>query len=1092
MSGRFRLALVCVALLVAAALPSAARAANTEINFDNLPAGTVVTDQYAAEGVRFGPPGAFGLPAPPVQCPSIVRDEGIHGRSLDFSCTVDEVHAGTNTAMEFEDPRKQVNYTLRNNDYTGTRTVTITEYKVNHEVILQTTAQLPAKAAVPISFAARPNADIAYVSIVENEEPSNGLGVYVDDISAPIEGIRTAVFTLALTEPTAEIVEAGVGTVPVSVRRFGGSTGGVTFSAGPLPPGVTGVQFEPNPVAGRDPSTMRISLGHNVHSDLQVPIQITSTGAPGVGTGATTTGVVTVHPVPALSINAAGPTGAKTIVPGCTGGDPTYFSVRGGLSGTVGITARVVSDGPVLPSPDPLNINIHGDGAYPFEFPFRALYPEGDPRATGTTVVRYTLNPGFGDSAIEGDQTIRSLPVRVADITRSFPDFSSGIVVRGTLPYTTCHFKFVDDLGQEYAITSSSVENGQDVLGLRPPAGFAAVSADNGLRILAPDGKTVLGRTPPISVSSFRNTYGLRQANAGAGAGSTMFPWADFVSEFGDDDAYACFIGCVKDPVAVNYWEKWLGRLKTNPGLCFGYSVTALRFHGYNETLIKASAYEPGARNAYAITNFADGSAIKRDIVRWHYSQKDKAYQEETKRPFAGPASMAQRVVQWKERVHSLIRLYGGALVVFFQGTAGHAVVATRVTDNPDGGFTLALYDPNAPYTLGEQTNTEVRANALASSTIVVKGDGTWSGSSLEWKGDLTSLMFPQQWPTGQAKLPSNLSLESWLDATVTSIKVDGKETLKPSGVPIDAGGPVAIQSDWSGGKDDYEYSLDKGHTYDVELRQDGGGGSFSDVGLGSSTVLDTPGAKAGQVDHVTVTPGQPQLTYDPGADTGNVTLHVVDAGGAKVRHTADVTLDTSGGKPDQVKLAGDTLTVAHAGAPTKVTIALGSLGSGMPEGGLLTAIRLGTGQKLELKPSWGSLSSGIPYVVRDAKGRIIRRGTARLRPSHALKLGSLAATRKGDKAIVSGKVTKGGRSPLLAVSAEALSAGGKVVARKSASLEGARVRSGRKYKLAVKLPKVPHGGKLRLTATLLDQEAGLEAGVATKSIVLGSAGAKH
>jgi hypothetical protein len=297
----------------------------------------------------------------------------------------------------------------------------------------------------------------------------------------------------------------------------------------------------------------------------------------------------------------------------------------------------------------------------------------------------------------------------------------------------------------------------------------------------------------------------------------------------------------------------------------------------------------------------------------------------------------------------------------------------------------------------------------------------------------------------------------------------------------------VEIQSDWSGGggKDDYSYVFDKGHTYDVELQPEGKGASFSDIGLGSSVVLSTPGAKPGQTDHVLVTPGQPELTYEPGANTGDATLHVVDAADAKVRHTADVTLDSSAGKPDQVKLAGDTLTVDHKGAPTKVSIALSSLGSGLPEGGQLTSIRLGSGQKLELKPKWGSLSSGIPYVVRDAKGKIIRRGTARLRPSHAIKLGALSATRKGNKAIVSGKVTIGGKTPLLAVSAEALTAGGKVVARKSASLEGGKVKSGRKYKLAVKLPKVPHGGKLRITATLLDQEAGLDAGVTSKSITL-------
>ncbi len=1082
MSTRLKLTLLSAALLVAAALPSGAQAAGTTtINFDNLPANTTVKEQYAADGVRFGPPTAFGLPvAAGEPCEQIVHDEGIHGRSLGISCTHGETHEGTNVAMEFEDPRRQVSYTLMNNDYSGTRTVTITEYKINHEVILQTTAQLPAKTPATISLASRPQADIAYLSIVEEGIPHDGNGVFLDDISAPIEDGRSPAFTLAVIDPVAEVFESGTGTATVGVRRFGGSTGGVKFEAGPLPPGVTGVEFEPNPVAGRDPTTMKISLGHNVHSDLQVPIKIVSTGSPGVGTGSGTTGIVTVHPTPALTFNSNLP---KVIVPGCTNGGPSYFGVRGGFSGTVGVTARVISGNSVTVSPDPVNVNTYGNGSYPFEMPFTSPWGEGDPRGVGNTVIRYALNPGYGDTVVEGDEVIRRLPVKVDSVTQSFQDFASGILLKGTLPYTSCRFKVVDELGQEYAITSSSVENGQDVLGLKPPAGFAAVSAPNGLRILAPDGKTLLARTGPITVSSFRNTYGLRFANSGTNAGSQMYPWDDFVSTYGDGEAYACFIGCVKDPVAVNYWEKWLGRVKQYKGLCYGYSVTALRFHGYNETVIKPSSFQPGAANAWAITEFADGSAMKREVVRAHYSQFDKELREKTKRPFAGPSSMAQRVVEWKEQVHSLVNRFGGALTFIYQGTEGHAVVATRVQDNPDGGFTLFLYDPNVPYSLAEQTEPEVRASALASSQIVVKGDGTWEGSSLGWKGNLYDLMFPYNWPTGQAQLPRNLSLASWLDSSVTSMKVDGKEALKPSGVPAD-GSPVEIQNDWSGGgKDDYYYSFDKGHTYDVELHQEGNEASFGDTGQGSSVDVDAPGAKPGQVDHVTVTPGQPQLTYEPGANTGNVTLNVVDASGAKVRHTAGVTLDSSGGKPDAVKLTGSTLTVDHAGAPTKVQVTLGSLGSGLPQGGTLTPVRLGSGQKLELKPNWGSLAAGIPYVVRDAKGKIVRKGVAHLRPSKSLKLGALSVKVKGKKAIVSGKVVKGGKAPMIALSAEALSAGGKVVARKSASLEGKKLRTGRKFSLPVKLPKAPGGGKVQITATLVDQEAGLEAGVASKTI---------
>lgn len=1085
MSARLKLTLLSAALLVAAALPSTAQAAGTTtINFDNLPAGTEVREQYAADGVRFGPPTAFGLPvAGGEPCASVVQDEGIHGRSLGFSCTYGETHDGTNTAMEFEDPRRQVNYTLMNNDESGDRTVVITEYKINHEVIAQFNQTLHAKAPTPISLASRPQADIAYLSIVEVTGIHNGHGVFIDDISAPIEDGRSPAFTLAVIDPAVEVFESGTGTATVGARRFGGSVGGVKFEAGALPPGVEGVEFEPPIVSGREPTTMKISLKHNVHSDLQVPLKIVSTGAPGVGTGSGTTGIVTVHPVPALTFNSNVP---KVIVPGCTNGGPSYFGVRGGFHGNVGVTARVISGNSVTVSPDIVNVSTFGNGSYPFEMPFISGWGEGDPRGIGNTVIRYSLNPGFGDTVVEGDEVIRRQPIRVDSITQSFRDFTSAIVMKGVLPNLACRFKVVDDLGQEYPIIWSEAENGKDALGLKVPSNFAAVSAPDGLQILAPDGH-LLARTPPITVGSYRNTYGLREVNSGPGAGSLLYPWDDFVKTFGNDDTYTCAFVCVKDPVAVYYWEKWLEKLKKFNGLCFGYSVTSLRFSGYKETTLKASGYQPGAANAYALTNFGEGSALKRDIVRWHWTQKDKTLSEETDRPYKGPDSMAQRVVQWKERVHALVSKYGAALTIFYQGTSGHATVTTRVVDNPDGGFTLFLYDPNVPYSAGEATNKETREAALTSSQIVVKGDGTWEGSSTGWKGDLTSLIFPYQWPDGVAKLPAKTSVFYWTDAAVNSVKADGQETLKPNGVPSGSGGPVKISSDLDGGggKDSYEYVLDKGHDYEIEVRQQAGGGSFGDIGAGSGAVVDTPGAKAGQTDQVVVTPGQPQLTYVPGGNTGNVTVHVTDASDAKVRHTADVTLDSSGGKPDQVKLAGSTLTVDHAGAPTKVSISLGSLGAGLPQGGALTSIRLGAGQKLELKPNWGSLGSGVPYVVRDAKGKIVRKGVARLRPSKSLKLGALSAKVKGKKAIVSGKVVKGGKVPAVAITAEALNAGGKVVAVKSASLEGKKVRSGRKYKVAVKLPKVPGGGKLQITATLLDQEAGVEEGVATKTITL-------
>ena len=73
MSTRLKLTLLSGALLVAAALPSSAQAAGTTtINFDNLPAFTEVREQYAADGVRFGPPTASPTISPVFICGVVV------------------------------------------------------------------------------------------------------------------------------------------------------------------------------------------------------------------------------------------------------------------------------------------------------------------------------------------------------------------------------------------------------------------------------------------------------------------------------------------------------------------------------------------------------------------------------------------------------------------------------------------------------------------------------------------------------------------------------------------------------------------------------------------------------------------------------------------------------------------------------------------------------------------------------------------------------------------------------------------------------------------------------------------------------------
>src|SRR5207237_841819 len=78
---------------------------------------------------------------------------------------------------------------------------------------------------------------------------------------------------------------------------------------------------------------------------------------------------------------------------------------------------------------------------------------------------------------------------------------------------------------------------------------------------------------------------------------------------------------------------------------------------------------------------------------------------------------------------------------------------------------------------------------------------------------------------------------------------------------------------------------------------------------------------------------------------------------------------------------AGGTLAIDHRGAATRLSGRLGSVGEGMPGAVALAPISVGAGQRLELKPGrWSDLQAGVGYVLRKG-AKILRRGTARVRP---------------------------------------------------------------------------------------------------------------
>jgi hypothetical protein len=795
---------------------------------------------------------------------------------------------------------------------------------------------------------------------------------------------------------------------------------------------------------------------------------VTAAPAPGapasVGTGVATSGIVTVRGVPALNID--GNVNPETLVPGCTGPLTSAFSVRGGYSGNVRVTTETLS-GPVTAGP-PTNVRVFGDGVVPFSSALTS-------NAAGPGQVRVTLSPD-GATPVSAVYRTRTVPVEVARFgSDTVPEDAGAVVVRGSFPLA-CAIRFADDAGRDYPIAARDFQDGQDVLTLTTPAG-GPLTAARGLRVLT-SGGTELTRTPPLRVTSFRNTYSLRQVNGGMSAGSTILPWEDFVSTWGEDDAYACAIVCVRDPIAVDYRDTWLEQAKANTGLCFGWSTMGLRFRGIASSPLSPAAYEPGAQRAWDLMNFADGARVKRDVTRYQYLQFDRTLDPTMSNPVPGPASMSQRLAEWKQIAKNAIARDGGVLTAFYSGTSGHAVVGYRVTDLADGGFRLAIADPNAPYTTAEETNVAARTTAVTMNTITVDGAGRWQGSNFGWSGTLNTLAFAPYLPVLNGRLPTDLSLSSIFGAagkaSISSIERAGAEALNADGTAR-AGSGVTLRPALDGAGAAPSYVLARGRSYQLTVRGSGSGGyGFSGLGGGANAVVTGADTKPGQQDRVTITPGKAQLGFAPGGDSSGVTYSLVDAPSRTVRRTASIETRGRRGGADVAALSGGELSIVHRGAPTTLSVTLGSLGAGLPGSVELAPLRVGRGERIALKPSaWGDLHDGIRLVVRNARGRVVRRATARLRATRVVALAGLTASARGRAVTVGGRIGKRGQEPVLAVRVETLGRGGRVVARRTAGLRAERVKAGR-FTLRVAVPRLRRGTRVRVAATLLDEAAEL------------------
>jgi hypothetical protein len=1076
---RRTLLLLTTGLATALALPAAPAVAapDTVIDFSSIPNDTTVHEQYAGVGVRFGNPSSFGFPAPPanLNCGSPYGAAGaLNGTALGIACAT-----GNNefpdrrfaTGIEFSTERRRVQFDMVNRT-PNTQTASTKFYAIGSATPLTTitTVLTPGNVAhIDYNHGVTSGGIVGVViNGIEQMDWYDSGGVFIDDLRATLDDqAPPAKYSLALQQPSAEVVEGATVEVPVSVRRFNGSSGPVTLATGALPAGVASTEFAPSAaVIGSDPATLRITADSPFTGTVQVPVSATGGGSAGTGIG-TTNLLQSVNGVPAVYF-ATGGRFPLRLVPGCGKQEiADSVNVRGGYDGYMGYHYGVKTGG-LYAETTSSSIFPTGDGTYPIGYKL-------DPGASdGSGSLEVRVNP---DGATTASLTLNWITDRLAidsvpTPTPALPlrDGGSTAVVIGNFP-AGCPVTFKDSADQTWSIrTKDSIEvdgRRRDHYVLNLPA--TAVSGP--LRALN-DAGAEMARTKHIDVREYRRTYGLSISNSSEDGGKGTYNWADFERTYGTDDTDACFVACVHDPVASDYFDSIKASVEEGGGLCFGYATLSARFRGYSSNQ-RFSDYQNVPR-AWDIMPVVDGTAIKRDVVRWYTAQWDKGLTEAKKR------GMSQSAADERKLLKDLIAEQGAALISIRQGDGGHAVIAYGVRDTGDGGMILSLYDSNVPYVRSEETDAGTRAGAISTSTIMVAPDGSWSGSSTGWKGDNSTLVVNPNLPPVDADLPSTFSLASVFSSKagaatpgkITGIEAGGKPQLDSDGQPVTGSSVDLVPLD-TGKAPLPRYELQKGREYELTIKGTNKG-SYDHSLLAGGAHASVRGAdtKPGQVDRLTIRPGEASLGFATGAGSAPVTYDLLAKSG-KATRTASIAMTAREGAEDQSELSGGVLRITHNGPATRATITLGSVGEGLPGSVQTAPMSVGRDQRLELKPrSWRTLSGGVRYTVRSKRGRVLRRGAVALRTSTKVAVGSVKAKRKGKRLTVTGRVTKRGGAPVLVVSATVVK-GAKTVRRKTATVRGAKVEKGR-FSLPVTVGSVPRGARVKVEVLLLDEAAGL------------------
>jgi hypothetical protein len=745
------------------------------INFDDLPVGTAVTNQYHDKGVDFfGPPNGGLLPVI-TQVPPGEAHSGNQVANIS-TCLGCEFFTPFATGRFTNTVEHISMYVGQFDGQPDTAQLTLSAFDAGHNLLAQSppvtvTAGGGFNTLLSVEVAAGNIASFE-VSARTNLDVDKQLGI--DDLTFGSTQVLPPDFGLV---PTASAVLLAPGSSTpdtISVIRVNGSMGSIQFMASGLPQGVTAA-FAPDP-AGGDSTTLTFTAIPNapLTGANFVTVTITATPlSPNAGSVVHTAQVgVSVRPNFTLGVKGS----AQITLAPCSTTTVTLTVAREVTFQTEQIDLSVTGLPPgVQATLDPSSVGAPSDGGFVnvvtlilTDVTYQQITPES------VTV-----------EATSGSQT-STLTLFVQGLAGSIDSFepTSGLTPQSGRQGTEVVLQGVGFCQESQVAFGLSTLTGQPIAKAKPTSISADgrelhvnvpdLATDGPLAVITPSGHQIIS-TDVFRVQSYRNTDGFSFENYPYGG----INFDDTVELFGFAQTHL-FGTPIPNPLVgifIVVFNAFFGGHES----CYGFCLASQRLLHGDQSF---SPFPPsGATTVWRLQGpIAPSAQLAHYIHIQHIAQLSAENVHFYLARSVGNIGASGDDI--RSQVVSLLASGDHPIIALRKSSSeGHVLIAYDLEEGDgEGDFYIDVYDPNIPFVGEENVNGELHKTLEQASHIHVFPDGRWHyplykhdcNCPHNWDGDASGLIvIPYGVPPVQPTIPTSL------DGLTTVISGDGTHTTQ-------------------------------------------------------------------------------------------------------------------------------------------------------------------------------------------------------------------------------------------------------------------------------------------------------------------------